>query len=271
MSSYEQKIADFADGKTLVRLSRSVRDRADSSCDACGSAEPRTLYGLCEQQSGRFYFVGKNCLKELVRSHVILRRFGRTSAQAAYEKEMGSRAEEETDGTHLGSAKAAPEAVGQQSQDSGQDEISRNESVASQLLPAVLVIDSADRYEALACLLTSGGAVASSGRAAEPRYEAAWRRQKDGALLLDRVERDPGDALRLAVIQAWREACSNLTDWIEPQPLTGEYAGARNDSGVAGPLRAVSDLVARTPGVSVLTRGQGSGALMDPGSGVSVP
>ena len=88
MPSYDQKLAAFTEGKSLIRLPRPIRDRADASCDACGSNHPRTLYALRESVSDRYYFVGNTCLKELVKLGVIRRRFGKESGQSAYEKEM---------------------------------------------------------------------------------------------------------------------------------------------------------------------------------------
>ena len=59
MSSYDERINQFAGGKQLVRMARPIRDRADALCDACGSAQPRILYVLQEQVSDRYYFVGE--------------------------------------------------------------------------------------------------------------------------------------------------------------------------------------------------------------------
>lgn len=47
--SYEKKLDEFVEGKTFSRLPRPVRDRADAWCDACGSLEPRLLFGLKEE------------------------------------------------------------------------------------------------------------------------------------------------------------------------------------------------------------------------------
>ena len=78
MADYEKKLNEFARGKRLSRLMRPVRDRADASCDACGSTQPRMLYGLkgksADEDSDRYYFVGDTCLKELVRRGAILKR-----------------------------------------------------------------------------------------------------------------------------------------------------------------------------------------------------
>ena len=94
MLTYEQKLAEFAHGKRLLRLPRPVRDRSDAFCDACGSSQPRTLYTLKDLESERYYFVGDTCLTKLTKSGAVLRRYGRESGQKAYESEMGSRTRE---------------------------------------------------------------------------------------------------------------------------------------------------------------------------------
>ena len=93
MPAYEQKLAEFAQGKRLLRLARPIRDRADAFCDACGSTQPRTLYALEDLDSERHYFVGDTCLKELAKRGAILR-YGRHSGRVAFEKEMKLRAQE---------------------------------------------------------------------------------------------------------------------------------------------------------------------------------
>ena len=97
MTTYEQKLTLFVQGKRLLRLQRPIRDRADASCDACGSTQPRTLYPLKELDSGRHYFVGDSCLKELMKLGVIPKRYGRESGQVAYETELHLRAQEPKD------------------------------------------------------------------------------------------------------------------------------------------------------------------------------
>ena len=94
MTTYEQKLTLFSQGKRLLRLPRPVRNRADAFCDACGSTWPRTLYPLKELDSGRHYFVGDTCLKELAKLGAIPRRYGRESGQKAYESEMELRTQE---------------------------------------------------------------------------------------------------------------------------------------------------------------------------------
>ena len=94
MTSYESRIDQFAKGKTFVRLSKPVRDRADFACDACQSTRPRNLYALQDEGSRRYYFVGETCLKELVRRKLVVRRFSRELGKSAFEQEMATRAKE---------------------------------------------------------------------------------------------------------------------------------------------------------------------------------
>ena len=98
MSTYEQRLSQFSQEKRLSRLSRPLRDRADACCDACGSTQPRTLFALKDLHTGRHYFVGDTCLKELTKRGAVLRRYSRESGQKAYESEMVLRAQEQERG-----------------------------------------------------------------------------------------------------------------------------------------------------------------------------
>ncbi len=94
MLTYEQRLAEFAHGKRLLRLPRPVRDRADAYCDACGSNQPRTLYALKDLSRGRYHFVGDTCLTRLAKSGAVLKRYGRESGQKAYESEIAQRTQD---------------------------------------------------------------------------------------------------------------------------------------------------------------------------------
>ena len=83
MLTYEQRVAEFAHGKRLLRLPRPVRGRADTYCDACGSSQPRTLYALKDPSRDRYHFVGDTCLTRLAKSDAVLKRYGRESGQKA--------------------------------------------------------------------------------------------------------------------------------------------------------------------------------------------
>jgi len=94
VSTYEEKLSEFSQGKRLQRLPHPVRDRADAYCDACGSSLPRTLYAIKDLESERYFFVGDTCLKELARRGAVLRSYGKESGQKSYESEMLIRAQE---------------------------------------------------------------------------------------------------------------------------------------------------------------------------------
>ena len=218
MSNYEQRIKDFADGKTLVRLSRPVRDRADSSCDACGSTEPRTLYGLREHETGRFYFVGSNCLKELVRRHVILRRFGRTSAQEAYEEEMALRAQENGSEAIPGDVDAT---TSRSDARQGHSDGPRQPVATT---PADIVIESPESGFAQAFVATLRGVIWPRGYSLESEERVVWRRVGD-AMLLERVREIQPEAVHAALAIAWQAASS------QPRPLGERQSLALADDG----------------------------------------
>ena len=222
MTTYESKLSDFADGKMLVRLAHTVRDRADAQCDACGSMQPRTLTGLKDQDSGRCFFVGVSCLKELMNRRVISRGFGRDSGPAAYDTEMKARS-------------AGPKAVPVDQSDQGtapkeslgavvDSESTRPDSAI--LSPMIAVVETQHSYRAFAYIVTDQGILFSSGFAEEPRYREVWQIGGDGGLVMERVSVECADALDRSVGRAWREACAGLRDeqaralpWKELPPL----------------------------------------------------
>src|SRR5437667_6487192 len=90
-SRYEERLSAFVEGKRLARLTRVVRDRPGAFCDACGSTLPRTLFGLKDVSTGRYFFVGQNCLSWLMGRGSVARARYRQSAITAYELEMKTR------------------------------------------------------------------------------------------------------------------------------------------------------------------------------------
>jgi hypothetical protein len=93
MSRYAERLDAFARGRRFARMSRPVRNRADSWCDACGSVQARVLFGVQEEASKAVYFVGEHCLQELARRGAIVRRFLRLSAEEAYAARCAARAD----------------------------------------------------------------------------------------------------------------------------------------------------------------------------------
>ena len=210
MSTYKQRLNEFADGKRLVRLSRPLRDRADASCDACGSTRPRILYGLKDGQSERCYFVGDTCLKELVARGIVLRRFGQQSGREEFEREMQRR-------TNRREEKPLSEITGDDNRatSTGCDTLaSRSEIITSPgfsiYFPVIYIASGPDYYEAFVFVLSPHGGVRSSGYAKENRFDEVWTGGGEKGILLEKVKRECPDALNRSVAKAWRSASTGL-------------------------------------------------------------
>jgi len=189
---YETKLAEFAEGKRLGRLTRAVPRSREGRCDACGSSLPRTLFGLKDGVSGRHYFVGQNCLAWLMVNGMIARARYRDWATNAYRLEMELRRNGNADAHEA--MGGAPVRVDAQAQC----------SAASSLRRTVFVVERGGEYRARVRL--SDGQRSVSARAGEPCWRSEWT-PLDGGVLLERVWR-PRRALGACVLRAHREALS---------------------------------------------------------------
>ena len=210
MLSYEQKLAEFTEGKNLIRLPRPIRDRADVCCDACGSNHPRTLYALKESESNRHYFVGNTCLKELVKLGAILRKFGRESGQSVFEEEMKLRA---SDGLEPGGSNSTVPSqleLPQPNLSSASPDIPPADSSGQPLTPMVLILESPDHYQAVVSFISSQGVAYGWGSAREPRSTKHWRQGGERGLVLEEMKEENPFASRRCLTTAWHEAISQL-------------------------------------------------------------
>jgi hypothetical protein len=201
--TYEERLRAFAEGKRLGQLAKAVRDVEDGVCDACGSALPRTLFGLRESASDRYYFVGQNCLSALKASGVIARARYRQSAEVAYRKEMEKR---------RNGASAFPDHAS-----SGR----REESDAPQPGPDLrslrrtfFIAETESHYEASVRL--DDGSRRVSGHAHEPRWRQGWARGDGGVVLLERVPRSRPNAVTVCLLRAYRGARHAWRNGAEP-------------------------------------------------------
>jgi hypothetical protein len=81
--TYEDKLDSFSRGKSFLKLRGGVPNSTGELCEACGSGQPGTLFGIRELVTGLDHFVGYNCLRELMRRKVVLQsRVRETSEQA---------------------------------------------------------------------------------------------------------------------------------------------------------------------------------------------
>ena len=197
----------------MNRLGRPVRDRADAFCDACGSSQPRILYGLKDKHGDRYYFVGQSCLQELVRLEVISRTFGRQSAASAYQDEMQRRLQErEKSKITLSSNGKRKGDTQQEAMEPSVEAETRSTQETQLLCPAVLITEGSNQYRAWISLLSAGGTILAWGYAEEDRYEEVWRGQLEGGFLLERVKQERSDALGLCLARAWKVATSQIEE-----------------------------------------------------------
>lgn len=204
LGNYEQKLGEFIQGKTFRRLSLPLRNRADAWCDACGSLEPRLLFGLREEATERYFFVGAECLKEISRRGVVRRAYCRQGAEAAFGEEMARR------GIEGGCAVDASQPVHEIQQ------YATLESDTIPLQPKVYFFETAESYVALVQLWHRGRWVWGSGEA--PRLHDIWERDGVSGAILRRVPRDRADAMAECVTIASEKAMGILAADKAGQP-----------------------------------------------------
>jgi len=209
-SDYEDTLRSFAEGKRLGRLAKAVREPEGGACDACGSALPRTLYGLKDTVSGRYYFVGQSCLTWLLESGLVARARFRQSAEVAYRQEMELR----RNGEHP--ERPQPHAAAGAA---GNPPIRTCDF--SRLRRTVLIVSSDSHVEALARL--ADGRRTVSARASEPRWRREWTR-RDGAMVLEPVHRPRRAALAICTLRAYGQA---LALWRKGDRLHGMEQGKK--------------------------------------------
>ena len=84
--SYQDKLDNFSRGKSFVKLRGSVPNSRGEPCEACGSGQPGTLFGIRELLTGLDHFVGYNCLQELMRKKAVLQGRVRETTDEAFSR-----------------------------------------------------------------------------------------------------------------------------------------------------------------------------------------
>jgi len=87
--SYQDKLDNFSRGKSFVKLRGGVRNSTGELCEACGSGQPGTLFGIRELLTGLDHFVGSNCLRELIRKKAVLQGRVRETTEEAFGRAQG--------------------------------------------------------------------------------------------------------------------------------------------------------------------------------------
>jgi hypothetical protein len=84
LTTYEERLWSFAQGKRLRRFRGLLRMPRDTVCDACGSSLPNHLFGLRDMETKHDFFVGANCMSRLSQMLVVERPFVRADIVTAY-------------------------------------------------------------------------------------------------------------------------------------------------------------------------------------------
>jgi len=89
--SYQDKLDNFSRGKSFVKLRGSVPNSKGEPCEACGSGQPGTLFGIRELLTGLDHFVGYNCLQELMRKKAVFQGRVRETTEEAFDRAQKSK------------------------------------------------------------------------------------------------------------------------------------------------------------------------------------
>jgi hypothetical protein len=89
--SYQDKLDNFSRGKSFVKLRGGVRNSTGQPCEACGSGQPGTLFGIRELLTGLDHFVGHNCLRELMGKKAVLQGRVRETTEEAFSRAQKSK------------------------------------------------------------------------------------------------------------------------------------------------------------------------------------
>ena len=210
MLSYDEKLTEFAQKKSLRRLSRPLRGRADALCDACGSTLPRILYGLKDAATDRCYSVGQSCLQALIRMGAIQKGYLKQSTAVAYQQEMAARGIDLNESTFIEplSSEAIPASSG------------RN---GVKHFPAPVFIylrEGSANIRATVVLQHTCHQFPAFGSADEPTWEVGWQVTSGGGVLLEKTSRPRPNALYLCFQRAWAQAADQLNSDAEETPIT---------------------------------------------------
>ena len=125
--------------------------------------------------SERYHFVGHTCLKERAKLGCVLRSYGPEAPQETYETELQRRTEEQRrERVALGADESGQSAT-KESKRSNVVALSAPLPDVWPVLPAVLIIEAPEHYQAFVTLFSDQSTKFSWGYAKETRYEEMWR------------------------------------------------------------------------------------------------
>ena len=185
--AYEKKLEQFVEGRIFARLRNHIRNKADAHCDACGSLEPSSLFGLKEENSNRLFFVGSECLRQISQRGTVRRQFCREDCQAAFEREMAQRKYEQCQENCSDNTELPLQGIQRL------DPLSHNYDNGDSPEPQVCLWETTESYLALVSVSHKGTWI--WGIAEASRFEEVWECQGNGEFVLNRVPRERSRAI----------------------------------------------------------------------------
>ena len=226
--TYQDKLEDFSRGKSFLKLRGGVPNSTGRLCDACGSGQPGTLFGIRELLTGLDHFVGYNCLRELMHRQVVLQsRVRETSEQAFARAQKGKessgngRLGQGQEGKLAGNGNAVPRKPNE-GETSSLPMLGEGTRHALPLdlpviaTPTLVVWETEDTFRAAVQVHGQDGLASVWGAAEQPKWRQVLKAQPDNGFLLSREERYDRAALarcvRLATQNAYLTLQSGLAE-----------------------------------------------------------
>jgi hypothetical protein len=236
--TYQDKLDNFSRGRSFLKLRGGVGNSTGELCEACGSGQPGTLFGIRELVTGLDHFVGYNCLRELIHRKAVLQsRVKETSEQAFARAQKGKenngngRIDQGQEGKLAGNGNASPPGPneGEISSLPPLGEGTRHALPADLPViatPTLVVWETEDTFRAAVQVLGQDGLAGVWGAAEQPKWREVLKAQPENGFLLTREERYDRAALARCVRLATRNAYLTLQSGLAESEDNGSKAPA---------------------------------------------
>lgn len=237
--SYQDKLDKFSRGKSFVKLRGGVRNSTGDLCEACGSGQPGTLFGIRELLTGLDHFVGYNCLGELIRKKAVLQGWVRETSEEAFSR--AQRSKERSGNGQFGQGHAQgpagrSEIPAQQPEPEAASSFSNpGEGTRGALpldvpviaTPTLVVWETEDAFRAAVQVHGQNGLAGVWGAAEQPKWRQLLTLQPDNGFLLTKEEQYDRTALARCIRLATQNAYITLRSQLaKPAGDPGEVATA---------------------------------------------
>ncbi|MGB6896541.1 MAG: hypothetical protein WBF37_11470 [Dehalococcoidia bacterium] len=216
--SYQDKLDNFSRGKSFVKLRGGVRNSTSEPCEACGSGQPGTLFGIRELLTGLDHFVGYNCLRELMRKKAVLQGRVRGTTEEAFSRAQKSKERSGNgqfgqghNGKPAGESRISPQLAGGEAVPilptlSEGNRCALPGDVPVIATPTLVVWETEDAFRAAVQVQGRNGLAGLWGAAEQPKCRQLLTLQPDNGFLLTKEERYDRAALARCVRLATQNA-----------------------------------------------------------------